>query len=64
MIIPDPGERAQCADNDSDVGNRPDDEDHIRVDIMMPVIVHDLENEPACTRHRTAGVNASEMLRK
>jgi hypothetical protein len=62
VIIPDPGDRAHCADNDSDVGNSPDDEDHIRVDLMMPEIIHDLENEPACTGQRTTAVNASEML--
>jgi len=64
MVIPDPGNRAQCSDNDSDVGNRPEDEDHVGVDIMMPEVVHDLENEPACTGQRTAAVNAAEMLRR
>jgi hypothetical protein len=44
MVIPDPGNRAQCSDNDSDVGNSPDGEDHIRVDIVMPEIIHDFEN--------------------
>ena len=64
MVVPDPGNRAQCGDNDSDVGNRPEDEDHVGVDIMMPEVVHDLENEPACAGQRTATVNASEMLRR
>ena len=63
MVIPDPGKCAQCTANDSDVGDRPDDEDQVRVDVVIPEIVHDLENEPACTRQRTAAVDTSEVLR-
>ena len=63
MVISDPGECAQCSDDDSDVGDRPNDEDQVRVDVMVPEIVHDLENEPACTGQRTAAMDTPEVLR-
>jgi hypothetical protein len=63
MVIPNPGDCAQCTDDDSDVGDRPDDEYQVRVDLIMPEIVHDLENEPAGTGQRAAAVDASEVLR-
>jgi hypothetical protein len=60
MIIPDPGKCAQCTDNDSDVGGCPNDEN--RVMVLMPEIVHNLEDEPASTGQRTTAVQTSEML--
>jgi len=63
MVIPDPGDCAQCTDDDGDVGDRPNDEDQVRVDVMMPEIVHDLENEPACTGQRAAAMDTPEVLR-
>lgn len=50
MVIPDPGECTQRTENDGDVGNCPDDKDQVRVDFMVPEVVHDLKNEPANTR--------------
>ena len=50
MVIPDPWECTQGTDNDGDVGNRPDDEDQVRVDCMVPIVVHNLENEPSNAR--------------
>ena len=63
MVIPDPGDCAQCSNDNSDVGDRPNDEDQVRVDVMVPEIVHDLENEPACTGQRTAAMDTPEVLR-
>ena len=63
MVIPDPGDCAQCTNDDSDVGDRPDDEDQVRVDVMVPEIVHDLENEPAGAGQRTSAMDTSEVLR-
>lgn len=62
MVIPDPGDCTHCSDNNSDVGDRPNDEDQVGVDLMVPEIVHDLENEPACTGQCTAAVDTSEVL--
>jgi hypothetical protein len=50
MVISDPGECAQGTENDSDVRDRPDDENQVRVDFMVPEVVHDLEGEPANAR--------------
>ena len=63
MVIPNPGDCAQCTDDDSDVSGRPGDEYQVRVDLIMPEIVHDLENEPACTGQCAAAVDASQVLR-
>ena len=63
MIISNPGDRAQCTDDDSDIGDRPADENQVGVDLIMPEIVHDLENEPGGTGQRAATVNAPEVLR-
>ena len=50
MVISDPGECAQGTKNDGNVGNCSDDENQVRVDFMVPEVVHDLEKEPANTR--------------
>jgi hypothetical protein len=63
VIIPNPRDCAQCTDDDSDVGDRPDDKYQVGVDLMMPEIVYDLENEPCGTGQRAAAVDASEVLR-
>jgi hypothetical protein len=50
MIIPDPGECTQGTENEGDVCDCSNDENQVRVDFMVPDIVHDLEKEPANTR--------------
>jgi len=61
--IPQPGNRAQDDDDDSDVGNRPSDEDRLGGDGIASEVVYNLEYEPASTRQCTTAMNASEMLR-
>jgi hypothetical protein len=57
--IPHPGERTHGTDNDSDVGDYPNDEDHVVVDSVVSEVVHDLEDEPAGTGYRASAVNAT-----
>lgn len=59
MGIPHPGVCAESTDDDSDAGERPNDEDRVRVHRMVSDVVHDLEDEPADTGQRTTAVNAS-----
>jgi hypothetical protein len=63
MGIPQPGNRTHDDDDDSDVGNSPNDEDRLGGDRIVSEVVHNFEYEPASTRQRTTAVNASKMLR-
>lgn len=53
---------AYGADDDGNVCYRTNDENRIRVDRMVPEVVHDLQDEPANTGKCTTTVNASKML--
>jgi hypothetical protein len=57
--IPHPRERAHATDDDSDVGDRPNDKDHVVVDSMVSEVVHDLEDEPPGTGYRASAVNTT-----
>jgi len=63
MGIPQPGNRTHDDDDDSDVGNSPNDEDRLGGDRIVSEVVHNFEYEPASTRQRTTAVNASKMLK-
>ena len=61
--IPQPGDCAHGTNNDCDVGDSPNDEDHVAVDRMVSEVVHDLEDKPAGTGNGTSAVDTSQMLR-
>jgi hypothetical protein len=47
--IPHPRDCAQGTDDDSNVGDRPNNKDRVVVDRMLSEDVHDLEDKPAST---------------
>jgi len=57
--IPHPGECAHGTDDNSDVGDCPNDEGRIVVLRTVSEVVHNLEDKPAGTGQRTSTVNAS-----
>jgi hypothetical protein len=59
MIVSHPGECAQSADNNGNVGDCASNEDRVVIEGMVPEVVDDLENEPPNPRQRTTAVNAS-----
>ena len=59
MSISYPGECAQGADDEGDVGERSNDEDRVGVHRMVSEVVHNLEEEPGSTRQRTTTVDTS-----
>jgi hypothetical protein len=59
VVIPDPGDCAQGADDDGNICDRANDENRIWIDRMVPEVVHDLKDEPQNSRKRTTTVDAS-----
>lgn len=54
-----PGECTHGTDDNSDVGDRSNDEDRIVVLTTVSEVVHDLEDKPASTGQRTSAVDSS-----
>ncbi len=54
-----PRECTHGTNDNSDIGDCPNDEDRVRVLGMVSEIVHDLKDKPASTGQRTSAVDAS-----